>query len=355
MTLNAASLFPGQSGIDIRPLSASRVEFVDYGKGLCIILVVMMHSVLGVGDAMGGKGWMHYPVEFSRPFRMPDFFLIAGLFLARTIDAPWRRYLDRKVLHFAYFFVLWTAIHLTVKITTLPDPSLTGLLHAFAWRMIEPITPLWFIYLLPICFVVTRLLKKVPWQIVVLLGIGMESFPISGYGIVLEEFMRRFVYFYAGYCFAPQIFRFAQNVSMRPAAAMAGLALWGVMNGLAVFVFSADGMPLAQQTGVSALLGFAGALALVSVAALLARYNAMGFVRRVGSHSIIVFLAFVLFMAPTRILLIKANILPDIGSAGFAVMAAALTGPLLLAWLVAATPFKYLFVRPQWAKLKGAD
>ncbi len=331
------------------------MEFVDYGKGLCIILVVMMHSVLGVGDAMGGRGWMHYPVDFSRPFRMPDFFLIAGLFLARTIDAPWRRYLDRKVLHFAYFFVLWTAIHLTVKITTLPDPSLTGLLNAFAWRMIEPITPLWFIYILPICFVATRLLRNLPWQIVVLLGIGMESFPIGSYGTVLEEFMRRFVYFYAGYYFAPLIFQFARNVALRPGASSAGLALWALVNGLAVFVFSADGKPLAQLPGVSVLLGFAGALALVAVAALLAQNSAMSFIRQVGSRSIIVFLAFVLFMAPTRILLIKANILPDIGSAGFTVMAVALAGPLLLAWMVAETPFKYLFVRPQWARLKDTD
>ena len=77
--------------------AAGRVDFVDYGKGLCILLVVMMHSTLGVGEAMGGRGWMHVAVDFSRPFRMPDFFLIAGLFLSRSVDAPWRRYLDCKV------------------------------------------------------------------------------------------------------------------------------------------------------------------------------------------------------------------------------------------------------------------
>ena len=45
-------------------------------------------------------------VAFAKPFRMPDFFLISGLFLTRAIDRDWHDYLDRKVWHFAYFYVL---------------------------------------------------------------------------------------------------------------------------------------------------------------------------------------------------------------------------------------------------------
>ena len=94
---------------------SERVDWVDVAKGICIIMVVMMHSTLGVEKAAGEPGWMGYLVEFARPFRMPDFFLIAGLFLARRIDAPWRLYLDRKVLHFVYFYVLWLTIQFAFK------------------------------------------------------------------------------------------------------------------------------------------------------------------------------------------------------------------------------------------------
>src|SRR5687768_1359785 len=87
-----------------------RVDWVDYAKGICIIMVVMMHSTLGVGTAAGGEGFMHYVVNFAKPFRMPDFFLISGLFLARVIDRDWKTYLDRKVVHFAYFYLLWMTI-----------------------------------------------------------------------------------------------------------------------------------------------------------------------------------------------------------------------------------------------------
>ena len=92
-----------------------RVDWVDYAKGFCIVFVVMMHSTLGVEAAAGKTGWLHPLVEFARPFRMPDFFMISGLFLAQVIDRPWRQYLDRKVVHFAYFYLLWMTLQFVFK------------------------------------------------------------------------------------------------------------------------------------------------------------------------------------------------------------------------------------------------
>jgi uncharacterized membrane protein YcfT len=104
------------NGIDKMPNSSQiashdgRVDWVDYAKGFCIVFVVMMHSTLGVEAAAGKDGWLHYLVEFARPFRMPDFFMISGLFLANVINRDWRTFLDRKVAHFFYFYLLWMTI-----------------------------------------------------------------------------------------------------------------------------------------------------------------------------------------------------------------------------------------------------
>ena len=56
------------------------MAWVDYAKGLCIVMVVMMHSTLGVEQAAGAHSFMGAVVAFAKPFRMPDFFLISGLF-----------------------------------------------------------------------------------------------------------------------------------------------------------------------------------------------------------------------------------------------------------------------------------
>src|SRR5258708_24742373 len=106
MTLNGTSAVTERSA-PATPPAPVRVGWVDYAKGICIVMVVMMHSVLGVELAADQTGFMHVLVAFAKPFRMPDFFLISGLFLAPVIGRDWRTYLDRKVVHFAYFYVLW--------------------------------------------------------------------------------------------------------------------------------------------------------------------------------------------------------------------------------------------------------
>src|SRR5215813_12567703 len=131
-----------------------RVAWVDYAKGFCIVMVVMMHSTLGVETALGQEGWMHHLVAFAKPFRMPDFFLISGLFLAQVIDRDWRTYLDRKVLHFLYFYLLWTAIQFAVKAPVfLNEHGPLGTFWLYTSSFVEPFGTLWFIYLLPIFFV----------------------------------------------------------------------------------------------------------------------------------------------------------------------------------------------------------
>lgn len=331
--------------------AGARVDFVDYGKALCIILVVMMHSTLGVGLAMGGEGWMHYVVAFSKPFRMPDFFLIAGLFLSATINKPWRRYLDRKVLHFAYFYVLWTAIQLTVKFPLMPDRSVAGLLENIAWAMVAPATTLWFIYLLPIFFLITRLTRGLPWQLVLGVAIVLEMTHTDGYGLVVQEFMHRFVYFYIGYLFAPRIFSFAKTAGAKPLAALAGLVLWAILNGWAALTPLEGAGTVAQLPVISLALGIAGALALVVIAALLARLPWMWPLGWLGQRTLHVYLAFFIFMAGSRMVLVKSGIITDIGTVSALVTICGVVGPLILAALVASTPLKYLFVRPKWARV----
>src|SRR5262245_50940334 len=147
---------PGQAG-------AARVGWVDYAKGFCIGMVVVMDWTLGVEAAAGRESWMHALVAFAKPFRMPDFFLISGLFLARVIDRDWRSYLDRKVVHFGYFYLLWVTIQFGFKAPGLAaEHGALGVARLYAEAFIEPFGTLWFIYLLPIFFVVTRLPRGMP-------------------------------------------------------------------------------------------------------------------------------------------------------------------------------------------------
>jgi uncharacterized membrane protein YcfT len=327
-----------------------RVDWVDYAKGFCIVFVVMMHSTLGVGQALGQEGWLHSVVAFAKPFRMPDFFLISGLFLARVIERDWRSYLDRKVVHFVYFYLLWTAIQFAVKAPLfIQEHGALGTLWLYAQSFVEPFGTLWFIYLLPIFFVVTKLAHgRIPAWLIWLVAAALEIAPVATGWTVIDEFAGRFVYFYTGYLMAPRIFAFAQQAQTLPEAALALLGAWGLVNGVLVF----NGY--AALPFVSLALGLAGAVAVVTLAALLAASDLAKPLRYCGRNSIVIYLAFFLPMATTRAVLLKTGIIPDLGTVSLIVTTAGVIGALCWYWVVRGTPLRFLFERPAWAKLKPA-
>lgn len=349
-------------------IPAKRSEWVDIAKGICIIFVVMMHSVLGVEAAAGDTGWMHAVIAFARPFRMPDFFMISGLFLTLVIDRPWRRYVDRKVVHFFYFYVLWLTIQFLFKA---PGMALEhGSAHALGQYLaafVQPFGTLWFIYVLPLMFLVTRWLKPLPAPLVFAAAALLEILPINTGWITFDEFCSRYVYFFAGYVLAPYIFDVARWLKARPLAALAMLAVWAPVNAVMVFGATPDHLqwlisgyndPAGATGGLSELplvslaLGFAGAMAIVAVASLLAGRSWSLWLDWLGRHSIVVYLAFFLPMATTRVFLVKTGIIPDVGTMSLLTVIAGVIGPVLLYFAVKwSGRGAFLFERPQWARI----
>ena len=324
----------------------NRIAWVDTAKGICILLVVMMHSTLGVEKYSGMESWLHGFIEWARPFRMPDFFLISGLFLARRIDRPWRSYLDSKVVHFAYFYVLWMTLQFALKSGDVMGEGLVPMIAAYLEGFVNPTSTLWFIYLLAVFFVAAKLLRSVPWQVVFMSAAALEMLPIETGYVVVDEFAARFVYFYAGFLFADRVFALADRLAARPSAEIGiALAAWGVVNALAV----ASGVAFMPGLGLG--FGFAGATAVIAVSVLLSRSPIGAPLRHCGSRSIVIYLAFFLFMAGSRTVLMKLDVIGDAALLSLAVTAAGVIGPLVLFAMVRGGPLAFLFARPACFRL----
>jgi uncharacterized membrane protein YcfT len=346
MTLNGTSAAE-------RPatFAGGRIDWVDYAKGICIVMVVMMHSVLGVEAAADQTGFMHALVAFAKPFRMPDFFLISGLFLSIVIDRDWRTYLDRKVVHFAYFYVLWVTIQFGFKAPSFAAG--TGWGHVgflYLESFIEPFGTLWFIYLLPVFFVVTKLTRKMPPLAIWAAAAALEMMHVATGWTVIDEFCSRFVYFYSGYWFATFVFALSDRARARPALSIAGLVLWALVNG-ALVEFGYSEWPL-----VSLALGLAGASAIIVIGTLLARAHWLNFLRYCGEHSIVIYLAFFLPMAATRTLLLRSGLIADIGTVSLIVTIVGVAGALAIWRAALAVHANFLFDRPDafWIAPKKA-
>jgi uncharacterized membrane protein YcfT len=321
--------------------AATRVDWVDYAKGICIVMVVMMHSVLGVELAAGQTGFMHVLVAFAKPFRMPDFFMISGLFLPLVIDRDWRIYLDRKVVHFAYFYVLWVTIQFGFKSPAFAAESSWA--HAgflYLESFIEPFGTLWFIYLLPVFFVVIKLTRKFPALLIWTAAALLESAHVATGWTVIDEFCARFVYIYTGYVCADYVFALSDRARAKPSVALAILVLWAVVDGGLVW------LGMSEWPMISLALGLAGACAIVTIGTLLARMRWLNFLRFCGEHSIVIYLAFFLPMASTRTLLLKSGLVHDIGAVSLIVTIVGVVGALLI-WRAALwTGANFLFERP---------
>jgi len=334
-----------------------RVVWFDYAKGICITLVVMMHSTLGVGDAMGGEGFLHEVVAFARPFRMPDFFLLSGLFLFRMIDRDWRTYLDRKVAHFAYFYLLWLVILTVVK----HGAELGSDPHAWAASLtdalISPNANLWFIYVLPLFFVATKLARSlgIPGWALWLAAAAVQTFPPhTGWEAVDDYGAHYYVFFLTGYLLAPRVFKLAAWAREHVPEAAIGLAGWFSFNAALAFAASpvAGYAKVADVPGVHIAVGLIGAMAVVTAASLLSRLNWAGTLRYAGRNSIVLYVSFVLPMAATRILLLKSGLISDIGVVSLIVTAVAVAVPLALHAAVRGTWARFLFERPAALKFE---
>lgn len=327
----------------------TRIAWVDYAKGLCIILVVMMQSTLDYGYTLDTEGWLHSVVAFARPFRMPDFFLLSGLFLARSINAPWREYLDRKVVHFVYFYLLWLSIQLGVTEAGLLFSDPAGFATVFIIALVVPVGSLWFVHMLAIFYLVTRWIRHVPkltiFIIAVILHTGFRLHLIETHWIVADEFFDRYVYFFTGYAAAPWIFAFANRVRQSQALAITGLIMWAIINGIMTTSGYSD------LAGISLVLGFMGAAAVVSVGSLLSVRDWANGLRYAGAHSIVIYLSFFLPMKVLLKLFVITGVVGNVGLACSLITLGAVVIPLIFHRLIRNTPLIFLYRRPAAFKL----
>jgi uncharacterized membrane protein YcfT len=340
---------------------ATRLDWVDTAKGMSIILVVMMYSVFNVGQDAEGVGLLHYAIGFATPFRMPEFFLISGLFLDQVLTRSWRAYADRRIVHYFYFYALWAVIHIVLKVGILsgaPAEAASDLV----WAIFEPYGVLWFIYLLAAYSLVVKLVHelRVPRVIVWIAGALLQMTHLHTGSYLIDQFAAYFVYFYSGYVFASLIFRLVKTATKHRGWALLGLALYAAVNAALVFSPGFAVLPNEIELGYAGLpglrlaLALAGSLALCVTAGLITGHRATNWLRWLGEHSIVIYLVFVLPMSFARIALAKLGLIQDVTLSSALVILVSILASIGLYLLVEKTGRgRFLFERPRWAHIPG--
>jgi uncharacterized membrane protein YcfT len=328
----------------------SRVDWVDYAKGICILLVVMFHTVNHYESAVGDEGWMRWIVDFSKPFRMPDFFLLSGLFLSRTINTNLAPYLDKKVVHFAYFYLLWLGLTLFLTDNDTLRSNPVAFAKLYLWNVVQPTGVLWFVHMLAVFYVITRAVRRVPhWAVFTLaaaLHVAHQAQWIDTPSYAVNRAMDYYVFFFIGYVAHRAVFRIAEGVATHPWTAGLTLVAWAI---------GQDGItrdPLLQLLpGAPLLMGVAGAIAICKIAKFLSMTRWAGFLWYCGQNSIVIYLTFFFPMTALERMLPQLPMVLDTGFACLIILVVSTVLPLLFHRAIRGTPLIALYVRPKMFRL----
>ena len=162
----------------------------------------------------------------------------------------------------------------------------------------------------------TKLLRQVSPTVLFAAGAALQIMPIETGSFLVNEFCERWVYFLAGYLFAPQIFRLADWARANGIKAVLGLVAWAFANGVVslVEIDLGQGSVVAELPPIGLIAGLSGATAIVVLASLLSRTALTAPLRYCGQNSIAIYLTFFLPMAASRYVMVKTGLIADVGS-----------------------------------------
>jgi fucose 4-O-acetylase-like acetyltransferase len=321
------------------PRPAARVGWVDYAKGIGIVLVVVGHALRGLVTAglATDAGAVRFADAWIYAFHMPLFFVLAGLFVPRSLAKGAGRFVADKVRTVLYPYAVWATIQ-TGLMAALSrytnNPATWADVAAIPWR---PPMQFWFLYALFFDLLLYAALARLglPAWLMALLGLGLHVLRYEvGFGpwVPANQVAEYFVFL-----------AFGAWVGSRPESGPRPPAFWAVLAAVsyALLTWSVWRAELPQL--YAAACGIAGT---VAVAALLAPRDMAPWLRRWGELSLPIFVAHTLFSAAFRIALLKGLKVEAFWPHLIGGTLAGILGPVALVWAAERVGFRYLFAWP---------
>lgn len=127
--------------------------WVNYAKGLGIILVVVGHAILALNNtkAFENSVWiepMQYFADWIYVFHMPLFFILSGFFIQQSVSKGSKPFFTRKLQTIVYPYFLWSILQTLIQILfplgSRNQLTLSDLISIYY----KPVLQFWFLYCL---------------------------------------------------------------------------------------------------------------------------------------------------------------------------------------------------------------
>jgi fucose 4-O-acetylase-like acetyltransferase len=331
-----------------------RIAWVDYAKGIGILLVVYGHLLSSAYHA-----GLQIPEHFFAlsdsivySFHMPLFFFLAGLFVGSSYrKRGGRDYLLDKLARIAYPYFVWSILQVSVEVLfssqTQKDATLADIL-AIPYR---PWGQFWFIYALFLMHLVYALLNrfgKVTMPTMFLLSFGLFFFPIQADYAALTGFSTQFLFFVTGIFLGKYLLD--RDLPVLPLWAI--LLLFAFLTGAGYYTFEYLLPPTRLTNGSHPVyflfFSILGIMACLSLASYLSRKNILQPFKTLGNYSMQIYLAHMLAGVGARVILVYVFHLQNWILHIVLGVTVALTAPILLQRISDKLNFPYLFGNPKF-------
>lgn len=316
-----------QKAFNTSVLKKKRLEWVDYLKGIAILLVVYRHVLIGIE-----RGHIYIPTALVDAnmifysFRMPLFFILSGIFISRSLaKRPVKNLVENKFELLLYPYLVWTFIQVTLQIALSKITNSDRTLIDYTYILYQPrnLDQFWYLPALFNTTVIYVLLKtKLKLKTWMQLAIGTLFYFMSYYFqqiSMLSDWMEFYLFFAIGDATAKLFFKESTQRFLRNKWALALVIPVFVVTQLHYLHHDIGIEVLPQSNSHSSRLNLfkhiteqidflwvagVGCFSMIVLAFRLAAWNVFSFLRVIGYHSLQIYVMHVIVTAFVRLSLI---------------------------------------------------
>jgi fucose 4-O-acetylase-like acetyltransferase len=289
-------------------LEKSRMQWVDYLRGIAIVLVVYRHVLLGIQDSgIATPRGLETANMIFFSFRMPLFFILSGIFISGSLKKRTvKQFVTDKFEGLLYPYFIWVFIQITLQIILSKYTNASRSFIDYTYILYQPakLDQFWYLPALFNATIVYVLIKeklKATWWMQLIFGICFYYLsPRLQFSSMLADWMEFYIFFALGDIISVLFFKPAtQNFLKSPYTLLLLIPVFGITQFFYLsYVHPYD--PLMRGHLIFLLIALIGCLSMTVLAFKLQTWNILKFLRVLGFHSLYIYVMHVMIAALSR-------------------------------------------------------
>ena len=310
-------------------LSTSRYPWIDYVRGITIILVVYRHvfeGLVNVGEGSISYPFLKYTNIFLFSFRMPLFFIVSGLFVHFSLKKKGiAEYINKRFSTIFYPLLVWGSIHISLQLLFANYVHANRIpmdyLNLIIWpRRIEQYWYLNALFFVGVLYAIIKVKLKFTAWMQVLLGVGLFALASFIRDRMEIGFLLDVMFFYMFFSIGDLIADFILNTKNYKWLT----SVYTMLVILPLFLFIQHQFTLINleakddyyvqyhMPALYAVAALVGASFIINIAFILERYNLARVLRVIGYHSLYIYVMHLMITAFTRIFFVRVLLIESV-------------------------------------------